>query len=25
MLTIDPALPTPLYEQLRDQIVEQIA
>lgn len=24
MLTIDPALPVPLYEQLRDQFIEQI-
>ena len=24
MLTIDPALPTPLYEQLRDQLIGQI-
>ena len=24
MLTIDPSLPAPLYEQLRDQLIEQI-
>ncbi|WP_346769335.1 GntR family transcriptional regulator [Planctomonas sp. JC2975] len=25
MLTIDPSLPTPIYEQLRDQLVSQIS